>query len=223
MNRAWGALVIASLGAVSSGCFRKYRDPESHAIETFSEKFSCPDNRVKARQSGELWMVEGCNKLASCDIVSGTWGCTATEPAYQRAWKEVVARTQCPKEQVVPKQQTQTGPGDTRVRIDACGELFNCKVLELGDVTCEPMNAGPMAAPLAGPPPPPPPPSLSPAAECVPKCRSGYSCQAGACVAACTPACRSGTVCVKGACVSACNPPCGKGERCLDSGECAAQ
>ncbi len=36
----------------------------------------------------------------------------------------------------------------------------------------------------------------------------------------CVPQCRSGFTCVTGACVSACNPACGAGETCSGAGEC---
>lgn len=85
---------------------------------------------------------------------------------------------------------------------------------------------------------------LARAQDCVPKCRTGYSCAAGKCVpacnppcaanelcspqgqcvSACNPGCASGEVCTpQGQCVSACNPPCAAGEACNASGQCVAQ
>lgn len=59
-------------------------------------------------------------------------------------------------------------------------------------------------------------------ADCDPKCRRGYTCTEGKCVAqsVCTPRCRKGFSCVDSQCVSNCNPPCAHGETCGDDGEC---
>jgi hypothetical protein len=38
----------------------------------------------------------------------------------------------------------------------------------------------------------------------------------------CVPSCRSGFVCVAGACVSACNPPCPAGQECVEGARCVA-
>ena len=62
-----------------------------------------------------------------------------------------------------------------------------------------------------------------PAAACVPKCRSGYTCVKGACVPACNPPCAAGETCTgQGECVSTCNPPCATGEVCSPRGQCVS-
>ena len=60
------------------------------------------------------------------------------------------------------------------------------------------------------------------ASDCEPKCRRGYTCTEGKCVAqsTCTPRCRKGFSCVDSQCVSNCNPPCAHGETCGNDGEC---
>jgi hypothetical protein len=45
----------------------------------------------------------------------------------------------------------------------------------------------------------------------------------GAVDAECIPSCRRGFVCVAGACVSACNPPCAAHERCTEALECVSR
>jgi hypothetical protein len=39
----------------------------------------------------------------------------------------------------------------------------------------------------------------------------------------CVPSCRSGFTCISGTCRSACNPACGPGELCTDAGECSSR
>jgi hypothetical protein len=61
------------------------------------------------------------------------------------------------------------------------------------------------------------------AQECVPQCRTGYTCAGGQCVKACEPACAANEVCSpQGACVSACNPSCASGEVCTPQATCVS-
>lgn len=57
--------------------------------------------------------------------------------------------------------------------------------------------------------------------ECMPACRSGYTCVQNQCVSACNPPCGEGEMCASdGICMSACNPLCPAGQHCVGPGRC---
>jgi len=227
--RAWNAVATQS------------RCPRERVIPTRQSALGPADTLVQLDACGTPW---------SCRVVPGGVNCQPTSGAQAtRAAPVAGAPDQPPPPPPPPPGASSRPPPPTAVPALSTGAPAATPPPPPGassrppPPTATPSTATPPPPPGAAsrPPPPtgatPPPPTgatgamtpepwpgasaAPPASEdCVPRCRSGFVCRAGTCVAGCNPPCGPAMICYRNACISACNPPCEAGEQCTAQGEC---